>query len=48
MMRRWKRAHRGAGQLTLIVEPGLGKPRLIEEFYPRLSNAPHTWVEWKH
>ena len=24
----------------------MGKSRLIEEFHSRLSDAPHTWVEW--
>ena len=47
LMRRWERARQGDGQLVLIVgEPGLGKSRLIEEFHARLSEAPHTWVEW--
>ena len=45
--RRWERAHRGEGQLALIVgEPGLGKSRLMEEFHGRLGETPHTWVEW--
>jgi class 3 adenylate cyclase/predicted ATPase len=47
LMRRWERARQGDGQLVLIVgEPGLGKSRLIEEFYARLGETPHTWVEW--
>jgi class 3 adenylate cyclase/predicted ATPase len=47
LTRRWQRAHRGEGQLALIVgEPGLGKSRLMEEFHGRLGETPHTWVEW--
>ena len=30
----------------IVGEPGLGKSRLIEEFHSRLSETPHTWVEW--
>ena len=47
LLRRWERARQGDGQLVMIVgEPGLGKSRLIEEFHARLSDTPHTWVEW--
>ena len=47
LIRRWERARQGDGQLVMIVgEPGLGKSRLIEEFHSRLSDTPHTWVEW--
>src|SRR5271170_7269016 len=47
LARRWERAHKGEGQLTLIVgEPGLGKSRLMEEFHGRLGETPYTWVEW--
>jgi class 3 adenylate cyclase len=47
LLRRWERAWQGDGQLLMIVgEPGLGKSRLIEEFHARLSDKPHTWVEW--
>ena len=47
LMRRWTRANEGEGQFVQIVgEPGLGKSRLIEEFRAKLTEAPHTWVEW--
>jgi predicted ATPase len=47
LARRWERAHKGEGQLALIVgEPGLGKSRLMEEFHARLGETPHTWTEW--
>jgi predicted ATPase len=47
LARRWERARAGEGQLVMIVgEPGLGKSRLIEEFHSKLSETPHTWVEW--
>jgi class 3 adenylate cyclase len=47
LMRRWKRARNGDGQLVLIVgEPGMGKSRLIEEFHAKLRETPHTWAEF--
>jgi hypothetical protein len=47
LMRRWEQGRQGDGQLVLIVgEPGLGKSRLIADFHIRLSEVPHTWVEW--
>ena len=47
LTRRWSRAIEGEGQFVQIVgEPGIGKSRLIEEFRGKLSETPHTWVEW--
>ena len=47
LARRWERARVGEGQVVLVVgEPGLGKSRLIDEFHARLTETPHTWVEW--
>ena len=47
LTRRWSRALKGEGQFVQIVgEPGLGKSRLVEEFRTKLTQAPHTWVEW--
>ena len=47
LVRRWRRTLAGAGQFIQIVgEPGLGKSRLIDEFRGRLTETPHSWVEW--
>jgi class 3 adenylate cyclase/tetratricopeptide (TPR) repeat protein len=47
IMRRWARTLQGEGQFVQLVgEPGIGKSRLIEEFRGKLSETPHTWVEW--
>jgi predicted ATPase len=32
--------------VLIVGEPGLGKSRLMEEFHTKLSDTPHTWVEW--
>ena len=47
LARRWERARAGEGQHEQNVgEPGLGNSRLVEEFHERLTETPHTWVEW--
>ena len=44
---RWSLTRQGVGQFVQIVgEPGIGKSRLVEAFRERLSETPHTWVEW--
>jgi class 3 adenylate cyclase/tetratricopeptide (TPR) repeat protein len=38
----WRRATAGEGQVVLIRgEPGIGKSRIIQSFYERISNEPH-------
>ena len=32
--------------MLIVGEPGLGKSRLIEEIRARLTDTPHTWLEW--
>jgi class 3 adenylate cyclase/tetratricopeptide (TPR) repeat protein len=47
LIKRWKRASAGDGQFVQIVgEPGLGKSRLMDEFRGRLTETPHSWIEW--
>jgi class 3 adenylate cyclase/predicted ATPase len=47
LMRRWERTRNSEGHVTLIIgEPGLGKSRLVAEFYAQLRDTVHTWVEW--
>ncbi len=47
LLRRWERARRGEGQFVQIVgEPGIGKSRLVQELHARISETPHTWLEW--
>ena len=47
LQHRWARARGGEGQFVQIVgEPGIGKSRLIEAFREKLTETPHTWVEW--
>ena len=47
LTRRWSRVLEGEGQFVQVVgEPGIGKSRLVDEFRGKLTETPHTWVEW--
>jgi predicted ATPase len=47
LTRRWSRVLEGEGQFVQVVgEPGIGKSRLVDEFRGKLTETPHTWVDW--
>jgi predicted ATPase len=47
LMRRWEEAKRGNGCIVLISgEPGIGKSRIVQTILERLSDEPHTRLQY--
>jgi class 3 adenylate cyclase len=48
LLERWRSAReRRGGVVMLSAEAGVGKSRLLKQVRTRVSEEPHTWIEWR-